>query len=216
MLSLKEILNINFPENFGTYEDDDRVCNISTPKGLQNTDIDYGVSKYVIFFDDDTVIKIPFNGQWYYNCDYEDENDEEYCFSEFRCKDYCAVEEEIYNRAYDEGLEMFFAATEFIGNGKCGKPFYKSERVLCLQSREGYDFANSHNPSQKSKDKANERADYTPLPFGWLARAYEYYGEALVERFIKFIDENNITDLHDGNLGFRKDGAPVLLDYSGF
>lgn len=213
MLSLKEILDIDFPDNFGTYEGDYEG---DTPKGLYDDEVAYGMSKYVIFFDDDSVIKIPFNGEWFYNCDCEEEGGEEYYFDEFYCKDYCAVEEEIYNRAYNEGLEMFFAATEFIGTGKCGKPFYKSERVLCLDSDEGYDFAKRHNPSQGSKDKANKHACQTPLPFGWLARAYEYYEEALVDRLIEFIDENNIDDLHDGNLGFRKDGAPVLLDYSGF
>ena len=213
MLSLKEILELDFPDNFGTYEGD---YDNDPPEGLQNNDVACGMSKYVIFFDEDSVIKIPFNGEWYYNCDWEEEDSEEYYFDEFYCTDYGAVEEEIYNRAYEEGLEMFFAATEFIGTGKCGKPFYKSERVLCLDSDEGYDFAKNHDPSQGSKDKANEYLYKTPLPFGWLARAYEYYEEALVERFIEFIEENNITDLHDGNVGFRKNGAPVLLDYSGF
>lgn len=208
MLSLKEILDLDLPDNFGTNEGDYEGA---TPKGLHDNEVAYGMSKYVIFFDNDSVIKIPFNGEWTYNCDSDD-----YCFDEFYCKDYCAIEEEIYNRAYNEGLEMFFAATEFIGTGKCGKPFYRSERVLCLDSAEGHDFAINHNPSQGSKDKANKYVYKTPLPFGWLARAYEYYEEALVERFIEFIDENNIDDIHDGNVGFRKDGAPVLLDYSGF
>ena len=209
MLSLKEIFEADFPSDFGT---DDGVC-YEYPSIFSEDEIAYGVSKFVIFLDDDFVIKIPFNGEWGWS--YEDE---ESVFDPFFCQDYCAVEEEIYNKAYEEGLEMFFARTKFIGFGKNHTPIYQSERVTLYGSQEGSKIADKKAPSKDSQNKANDAIndDYCSLPFGWLARAYDFYGEEKVKKLIKFIYDTGLEDFHNGNIGFRKNGAPVLLDYSDF
>ena len=53
-------------------------------------------------------------------------------------------------------------------------------------------------------------------PIEWTAMALEYYGEEVVKKLFNFIEKEGIDDLHWGNVGIRKDGSPVLLDYSGF
>ena len=43
------------------------------------------------------------------------------------------------------------------------------------------------------------------------------YGLDRANEFFDFIDNNNMaSDLHDGNLGYTKDGKPVILDWAGF
>ena len=39
---------------------------------------------------------------------------------------------------------------------------------------------------------------------------------AKVDKFIDFLVAFDINDLHQGNIGFRENGDPVLIDYSGF
>ena len=33
---------------------------------------------------------------------------------------------------------------------------------------------------------------------------------------MNFIKTEEISDLHNNNIGYRPDGSPVLIDYSGF
>ena len=40
--------------------------------------------------------------------------------------------------------------------------------------------------------------------------------EKKVKELIKFIYDLGLEDFHNGNIGFRKNGAPVLLDYSDY
>ena len=54
------------------------------------------------------------------------------------------------------------------------------------------------------------------IPTFWLAKAIDVYGEDEVNSLLDFIREHSIDDLHYGNIGYRKNGEPVLLDYSGF
>ena len=206
------IFKLNIPVEFGADEygdTTDDMCEIIHQLGLSNDDYALGASKFVIFFDGNEVIKIPFNGYFY-----EAENDEtgEY-YTDFRpfeiVKDYCAEEERIYNLAVEAGVEMFFARTHYIGSTVSNTPFYASERVIC-------DYTPS--PSQKSVDTLiyKYRNFQYAINRTWSAAAIEYYGEELFGKFVAFIEQNGISDLHDGNIGYRKDGAPVLLDYSGY
>ena len=45
------------------------------------------------------------------------------------------------------------------------------------------------------------------------------YGEEIFNRLCNFIEEYNITDLHNGNVGYIKRNGkfmPILFDYSGY
>lgn len=43
----------------------------------------------------------------------------------------------------------------------------------------------------------------------------EFYGEENIEELMEFLEEMDIGDIHNGNIGFVK-GNPILIDYSGY
>lgn len=206
---------IVIPMNFGIDED-----GMETPEVedviIQAEDLDkdkdidewrFGASKLVFLFKD-YVVKLPFNGvQNYVN------DEEEYVFDPYYTEDYCALELSIYHDAKAEGLEKFFTATELAGYTKDHTPFYKAERVYSFYSSKRKEI------SEDSLCKASSiRKNYHcgGLDIDWLAAAIDFYGEELTNDFINFIEEHGIGDLHNDNIGYREDGSPVLLDYSGF
>lgn len=208
-MTADDILNIAFPEDFGSDEDGYDTASIEEVYEQLNSSVEtaYGASKFVIFINGEQVVKVPFNG---YYCEGEDDN---YYFNEFVHKDYCAIEEAVYEKAVEAGVGEFFASTEYYGESVNGTPIYISERVQNF-----YTYEDKPSISISSQEKTNKLLEhfYTLLPFTWIALAIDYYGLEKVEKFIKFVDEENICDLHGDNIGFRKDGAPVLLDYSSY
>ena len=216
-MTINDVLNMTFPSNFGSGEEDietDCICeveyNLSTKHNVRTA---YGASKFVIFLNDNEVVKIPFTGSYSYG--WNDENDEidydEIIFDEFCTEDYCAVEAAVYSDAIAAGVEQFFASTKFVGNTFIDKtPIYLSERVLpfdCLNNKE-------RSYSRDSYLKAGKMCGRCPVE--WTAMALEYYGETAVKKLFAFIESEGIDDFHDGNVGIRKDGSPCILDYSGF
>ena len=169
-----------------------------------------GVSKLAFLVTEEDVIKIPFLYDRIYDCDKDDYN-----LIPFN-HNYCELEAEIYNKAKNEGLGIFFAGTEYIGSTKSGVPLYRSERVNV-----GYEYGEYRDSrvSKDSYDKASkirsEKNSYS-ISIYWLALAYEYYDEDKVNQLVEFVKREKINDLHDGNVGFRDNGEPVLLDYSGY
>lgn len=209
-MTIEDIFNLNINPEFGAddYNNEtdviEEVCDQITNVD-PNCEMTYGASKFVIFLNEREVVKIPFNG-CYYNDDEEDS-----VFDYYNNTDYCSIEERIYEDAVSARIEMFFAGTHYAGQTKSGKAVYISERVYPYNSEQR---DNSPKPSADSLKKA-ESFDCS-LSYDWLARAIEYYGEKLVQAFVQFIKDEEINDLHNGNIGVRADGAPVLLDYSGF
>jgi len=208
-MTYQDVLKLNIPEQFGLNEDDDWGGDLDfVVDQFKEEDIRYdnGCSKFVIFLNDDEVVKIPFNGYHYYN-----DEDEEEGFCEFNNSDYCDIEAEIYQDAVVAGLSHFFAKTVFAGfTEKTHYPIYLSERVIPFEDKD-YE---SIKPSEDSVNKANNMI--TSISSRWLACAIDYYGQEEVSRLVDFIREERVGDFHAGNVGFRKDGAPVLLDYSGY
>ena len=49
----------------------------------------------------------------------------------------------------------------------------------------------------------------------WLSDFLDYFGEDIFQKFMKFIDKQNIGDLHSDNIGYIGN-RPVLIDYSGY
>lgn len=43
-----------------------------------------------------------------------------------------------------------------------------------------------------------------------------YYEDDEISELLDFMTDYNINDIHDGNVGALEDGAPVLIDYSGY
>jgi hypothetical protein len=47
----------------------------------------------------------------------------------------------------------------------------------------------------------------------WLQEAINHYGKDSLKELSDFCDEMSISDLHRGNIGFRTDGSPVIIDF---
>ena len=122
------------------------------------------------------------------------------------------IEASVYNDAVAAGVERFFASTKYAGSTFIDKtPIYISERAartfdsVCIDE---------DSCSKDSFTKAENMESLLPKTF--LAIAIDFYGLEAVEKLNAFIEAEGISDLHYGNLGFRSNGEPVLIDYSGF
>ena len=172
---------------------------------MQNNDIEYygiccGASKGVIIPLDlaDYVIKIPFN--------YNDYNDEFYAYN------YCELEWANYNKAKEYGVEDFFAEIE---------PLIDIDgTVIYVQTRVKAGLWNSNNsysyPDAKKKIEDTYGPDiYSNCPSTTIALLLDDYSEEKVLNFLIFIDDIDINDLTENNIGIFK-GKVKLFDYSGF
>lgn len=212
---IDDVFYLDIPSQFGSDDENDTSEEIEAimDECDKNVECRYGASKFIMLFDgSDKIVKIPMNGTWFYNYDDNDSADyDDPVWEPFATADYCALEALIYEAAVEAGLEMFFASTVEAGRTSkgCGIPYYISEKV-----NTGYDY--DREPSEDSKKKAREMTNRGHVSVDFVADALDFYGETLVQQFLEFVREWDINDLHDGNIGYRNDGSPVLLDYSGF
>ena len=182
----------------------------------------HGVSKMAIIIPGcSLVIKIPFNGQWKYEERYnketgEYEEGEEYFEPFYEYDDYCALEESVYKNAEAAGFDQYLAKTNFYKAIK-NCYVYVQERVFGLYS----DKAST--PTDDSRRKIKARRDGYIGTSDWSACFIDFFGEDAFEKFYNYCvygdDEHEMCiddDLHAGNIGFRADGSPVILDYSGW
>lgn len=236
-LEYLELIKNNSELSYNTELDEDNweeYFNTDVYKG-NGIEYDIGATK-IVFFErnSDFVIKVPFcgaEGNNYYTRTLEDncytyrwdgertihKSYSEYEFIPFsgaNCEngwDYCAAEVNAYEKAKKAGIEYLFAKTEFLGD-VCGYPIYSQEKATM------YDFYTSTSERTKeSLDMANEKI-IGRCPFRsitWIADFISYYNEALFDELCDFLAENNINDMHSGNIGYIGD-VPVLVDYAGY
>ena len=213
-MTVKDILNISFPAEFGSDEDGEETYAIEDVYDQLDSTIEtaYGASKFVIFLNDEEVIKVPFNGCFWY----DDDEEGGMRFDEFNNNDYCATEAAVYADAVALGVEKFFASTKYYGSTIDHTPIYIAERVYSFYEND--DIRHKTESSEESNKKAMEINKESHLHFSaeWLAKAIEFYGVDAINDLVAFIELEHINDFHNGNLGFRKDGSPVILDYSGY
>lgn len=167
---------------------------------------DTGATKGVLIFPDlDFVIKIPFTYT---------EDDEEFCGADDSGAgwNYCEVEEIKYQKAGTFGIKDCFAETILIGRIS-NYPIYAQEKAVI--------FTKEGSPSPKKSEEEYERIEDMCDGMGecfnrvWLSDAFDYFGEKIFYGLLSFIDDYNISDLHDGNIGYIG-MRPVLVDYSSF
>lgn len=191
-------------------EDDDSVERViyflDKHSELEYTKYQYGASKLVIEFEKfpNYVIKIPIL------YDYDGEKPfQEGAYSEIteENSDYCQQEMNIYDLSEEYELEDFFAKTEYIGKTLEGYPIYIQERVIPEDEYTG------QAPSDKSQEEMEGRK-FLGSRF-WSSMVLDFCGDGLLQELKEFICKYS-GDIHDGNVGYRKDSFPVILDYSGF
>ena len=166
-----------------------------------------------------SVLKVPYSGKWDYDksvdCDY---------FTRFEGADnskdhnwdYCLTEYEVYEAAKENGLDIFFPKTEIMGECESGT-IIKQERVLDFYE---YCPISEHETEHETIEFVNSNIKYCDFANSqWVAAAIERYGKAMVDKLIDFLENNFpivVKDLHNGNIGFRKNGEPIILDFSGW
>ena len=193
-------------------------------------DYKYGATKMVVIFPEkDIVVKIPFNGSYYFDSELYDEDDEKginpmpYDYTKFETFynadsetgwDYCDAEVNKFINAEEENLDKYFAETDFLCFTKGGYPIYIQEKCSRCKGR-----VDTNRPSYKTaQNKVCSREaggiGYEP----WIADFIDAYGEGEFDRLVKFLDsdEDLCGDLHFDNIGYNSKGLPIIMDYAGF
>ena len=167
----------------------------------------HGVSKLcLVFKKEDFVIK------WTYEDPWESSKEE-------------AMKEcEIYQKAKEQGLEMLFPSTKFFGEINDIK-FVIQEKIDYSCGDCPYDTKLkyqkiSKTATQKIIDKMQDgfkigKGYDRNLDRLWTSMVITLYGKRICKKLCAFIKENEINDLHTGNLGY-KNNHPIILDFSGY
>lgn len=178
-----------------------------------------GVSKIVISYSNLPyyVIKIPFKGYYdnysdgtkyfteaSYEKPYKNINNWDYCETEARCYDHA---EKYYH------LEDMFAKTEYLGKVE-DTPIYISEKITTLM----FD-ARVRNSSRRTEKIAKSLREKYEIDYGFcegdgLLAFINCYGEKRTEDLVAFLEDYDINDLHDGNIGYDIYGNVKIIDYS--
>ena len=196
----------NIDSNSLYCEDDEEICEIQDL--VEANQINFGCTKLVLFYNDfpDLVIKIPFKGVKNYD-DYEDE----YYYEDFDT-DYCALESSNYSKSFSSGINDMFAATYFLANIN-NIPVYVSEKITC-------DVILKPSNALKTATTLINKSDFlvndSRLNPTTVSVFIKDYGLKKVLKLLKFLEENNINDLHGGNVGFNSNNSICFIDYSGF
>lgn len=226
---------LDLPEEFGVEENsEENLYDITDIINSNNAEAAYGATKMVIIPNDaDYVIKVPFNGMWY---DTETKNiygeyEWETEFEKFQnandlelkeedndidnsCPDddYCRNELIKYNIAVKYGFSEFFPKTEWFKR-EGYHDIYIQEKCWTLYGKDQKEV------SQKTKDSYEQRKNelICAISKEWLLQAIEWYGVDRLIEFLKFANKYRMNeDLHTNNVGFNAEGAPIILDFSGF
>lgn len=208
------------------------ICKID-----KDAELKFGMSKLVIIAPSliDVVIKIPFKGFYDAYCDdydfhnsdivYFDKDDYEYDFSYFsyaRSKkdhsNYCQAEYEIYKKLKERDLDIFVAETQFYTTLSNGMPIYIQERAYSEEDDTSWINKKS---SQHSKNLARQLSEDREIAVNqeWIGICIDRYGEKKTEQFLDYCAYKEpmiLSDSHTGNIGYREDGSPLIIDYSGF
>lgn len=138
-----------------------------------------------------------------------------------------AMEEvEIYQKAVNAGLAVFFPATELFATIN-GVHFVKQEKVdFCVEEIPYHKEKKYAYQSRTASDRIVKKMQLSfnracghrysrSLNTTWAKMALVVFGKKLVKSLCEFIIENGINDLHESNIGY-KDNLPVILDFSGY
>lgn len=142
-------------------------------------------------------------------------------------ENYCDVEYKVYQKMKEKKIDCFFARIDKIDMGE--RNLYIQERAKVLSDfdeslEELYPEVKIHNWSKKAAERAEKNGII--IRAVWLELAAKTYGRKKVKRLLRFLfsprkkdkhlSEIISQDIHDGNYGFRIDGTPCFIDYSGY
>ena len=205
--------------------------------------VEGGCSKSVFHFKEfkDYVFKIPYigaafieDGDWehYKLCAEENRVPMFFCFDDVTlyknannngfypvdANDYCAAEEYIYRIARKYKVNQMLTKTTFLGF-VCDIPVYVSS---CAGTPYSYSSKKQDNKTVKTArdmiDKSRKKHKNICNEFYVTECSIfiETYGRKATQRFIEFLYQEKISDLHTGNYGYDALGNLKIIDYSGF
>ena len=170
---------------------------------------EYGATKMVIIMDDEEIVfKIPFNSIK----DYEARTCEFFYGAPATSTwDYCEAEEERYDVAEEYGFANYLAKTEIVYNTKNGIRIYIQPKCTTR---------NRHKTTSKRNYRVFSKWYRGSLPIDdtkWLNTFIDCYGAYKLKQFLQFLEnEDWDDDLSHDNIGYTKEGKPVLIDYSSY
>lgn len=195
---------------------------------------DSGVTKIVLIPRDENeqfVIKVPFHDYWSFSPYYDDEEEEERDgYSEMHnaedpitgiCSwDYCHREESLYKIATSQGIGQCFPQTQLWGDQPY--PIYLQERCTEVFATKRKDRATStfddyENIKYQFDPRTQMFARLLSFDTRWIVDFVDHYSIEILKKFLSFLLNYNIVDLHSGNYGYSAiDGRPVIIDFAGF
>lgn len=177
----------------------------------------YGSTKFVFTIPEveDWVFKIPFKGCKYYHW----VNGPDIYIPSRRYKEeyyvynYCEREYELYLKAFDLGLEEFFAATFYLIT-IAGVDIYCSQDVYKLDTIPNAEVGINRKMFDVSSAMLDERKEgFTSAKP--IAHLLEHCPQSTVTLLLDFLEKYHINDLYRDNYFYTKDSI-VIVDYSGY
>lgn len=224
-------------EKFGTDDGDaDEIINKvfnEIGNSYPEMEINSGISKLCVSVPElPFVVKVPYKGIWNYSYNDEDccgdcdqctlevccnETEGTYEFSEFTYN-YCDKEIEDYESAVEicpEAAEILVPTEYYTAHE--GYEFYIQEKVDVYSYDDEITKQPVYSKRAKLVDNYCGKKNYY-INNQWSVKAIQFFGAQKFFAFVaKLYDVENIfRDLHTGNLGYRLNGAPCILDFAGF
>lgn len=133
-------------------------------------------------------------------------------------------EARLYEKARSKNLDKFFPFTEYWGTIN-EINFVVQEKITCscydtnYKQIERYKNIGKtvtddlyHKIAKDMNKVTGFRREINPI---WVKALVSLYGKKAIKALCEFIQENNINDLHEHNIGYHND-RPILLDFSGY
>lgn len=132
-----------------------------------------------------------------------------------------------YNEAKAKNLAKFFPQTEFFFSYG-GIEYVVQERIAMSagelswdgKAREPYvKIAKTVTPKMVRLvgKELNKVSSYSRSIDGlWISCCLSLYGKRAVKSLCQFVQEHDINDLHGSNVGYSREGKPIILDFSGY
>ena len=210
---IKGLRNCNFEELCEDSVEEQVIENLDYDI-YEDSEYGLGATKITIFpKESEIVVKIPLTHDSY-NYNYSEEGIKPFIGAgEPDGWNYCKAENILYERAVKADIEYAFLETKLIGRARGNHPIYiqKKAEMLC-ERKDSY---------PKEPEKTQKMRTYCKDNYGryfdafWLLDFVESYSKDALQSLFTFLDNNAITDLHEGNLGYV-DNLPVIVDYAGY
>lgn len=171
---------------------------------IPNTTLRTGATKNcLVFKQEDFVVKFPKRG------------------NRFDKITECQMEVDLYQDAEKFRVQPVLLPTFYLGKNSADIPFYIQKKIDYSvwetprdSSIKYVKMTQAINNDILSKVQSSFLS-YSSINITWLKMVWLIYGEKFMRSLEDWMNQNQINDLHESNLGYRNH-KPVLLDFSGF